>query len=50
MMIACKLLPILERALMIKFERVAAEDTRRMAPLLCASFEGLLGCIAAVNC
>jgi hypothetical protein len=50
MMTACKLLPILDRALTIAFERAAAEELRRMVPaLLCANhLDGRLGCIAAV--
>lgn len=48
MMTACRLLPILERALMMAFERAAAEEFRRMAPaLLCTDhLEGRFGCIA----
>jgi hypothetical protein len=50
MMTACKLLPILERALMIAFERAAAEELRRIPPaLLCADhLEGRLRYMALV--
>jgi hypothetical protein len=49
-MMACKLLPILERALMIEFERAAAEELRRMTPLLASHLVGLLGCMTASLC
>jgi hypothetical protein len=50
MMMACKLLPILERALMIELEREAAEELRLMTPLLASHLVGLLGCMTASLC
>jgi hypothetical protein len=52
MMIACILLPILERALMMELDSAAAEEMRRIAPaLLWANhLEGLLGCMETPRC